>query len=223
MAETSQRKSQAWLRDQVAEYERLFPSYARYAVALEQVLKAQAKKIAPLAIVQSRPKAIASFAEKALRSARRHPTRCTRSRTSAARASSAGRRARWRRSAASWRPLRVDVENSTMKGQVDPGWRSRPRRRTASDRASRHRSIHYIAVENGLKAEIQWRTIAEHSWAASATNELQGGVRAACDVAARAGDHRCAARRRRSRLRPDRAGLSSTRHLRLVPERGPAP
>ena len=57
----------AWLATQVAEYEKLHPRYKQYADLLAQVLVAAARELAPLAIVQARAKAIASFAEKALR------------------------------------------------------------------------------------------------------------------------------------------------------------
>jgi len=57
----------AWLEKQVAEYEKLHPHYKRYAELLGEVLRNAARELAPLAIVQTRPKSIASFAEKALR------------------------------------------------------------------------------------------------------------------------------------------------------------
>ena len=53
-----------WINGQVKEYSQRYPDYMLFAEALEQVLKQVAKKYAPLAIVQTRPKAIASFAEK---------------------------------------------------------------------------------------------------------------------------------------------------------------
>lgn len=49
---------------QVEKYKRCCSNYKLFAEVLEQVLKKAAKKLAPLAIVQTRPKAIASFAEK---------------------------------------------------------------------------------------------------------------------------------------------------------------
>jgi ppGpp synthetase/RelA/SpoT-type nucleotidyltranferase len=57
---------QQWLRDQVEDYGELFPRFKRYAELLHEVLQAAAKRYAPLAIVQTRPKAIASFSGKAL-------------------------------------------------------------------------------------------------------------------------------------------------------------
>src|SRR4051794_15601141 len=56
-----------WFDDQVGKYTKIEPRYARYAGTLRDVLEAAARKIAPHAIVQVRPKGIASFAEKILR------------------------------------------------------------------------------------------------------------------------------------------------------------
>jgi ppGpp synthetase/RelA/SpoT-type nucleotidyltranferase len=56
-----------WLADQVAEYGKEYPRYKRYAEMLEEVLRLAAKELAPLAIIQTREKSIASFAEKAVR------------------------------------------------------------------------------------------------------------------------------------------------------------
>ncbi|ODS38084.1 MAG: hypothetical protein A7316_08550 [Candidatus Altiarchaeales archaeon WOR_SM1_86-2] len=53
--------------DQVEKYKSVSPKYEEYAKILEKVLKKASGKYAPLAIVQTRPKAIASFAEKILR------------------------------------------------------------------------------------------------------------------------------------------------------------
>ncbi len=56
-----------WINTQVEEYKRRYKNYKLFAEVLEQVLKEVARKYAPLAIVQTRPKAIASFAEKCQR------------------------------------------------------------------------------------------------------------------------------------------------------------
>jgi len=55
------------LREQVKMYAQLFPRYSLYAETLVKIFEKASKKYAPLAIVQARPKAIASFAEKILR------------------------------------------------------------------------------------------------------------------------------------------------------------
>ena len=62
-----QKRDRAWLGAQVAEYKEAFPHYQLYAQILEGFLKWAASELAPLAIVQSRPKSITSFAEKAWR------------------------------------------------------------------------------------------------------------------------------------------------------------
>ncbi|MFO7852649.1 MAG: RyR domain-containing protein [Bacteroidota bacterium] len=53
-----------WIGTQVEEYKKRYDNYVLFAEVLEKVLKEAAKKYAPLSIVQTRPKAIASFAEK---------------------------------------------------------------------------------------------------------------------------------------------------------------
>jgi ppGpp synthetase/RelA/SpoT-type nucleotidyltranferase len=56
-----------WTCSQVAQYREQHPRYRAYAVALHDVLEQAAGQLAPLAVVQTRPKGIASFAEKAQR------------------------------------------------------------------------------------------------------------------------------------------------------------
>jgi ppGpp synthetase/RelA/SpoT-type nucleotidyltranferase len=55
------------LHEQVKMYAQLFPQYSLYAETLVKIFERSSKKYAPQAIVQARPKAIASFAEKILR------------------------------------------------------------------------------------------------------------------------------------------------------------
>ena len=55
------------LRQKVGEYQKTFPHYCRYANFLNQVLKRACARFMPYAIVEARPKAIASFAEKIVR------------------------------------------------------------------------------------------------------------------------------------------------------------
>ena len=55
-----------WLANQVTKYKGRYPDYQRYAKLLDGVLKRAAADLAPLAIIQTRPKSIASFAGKAL-------------------------------------------------------------------------------------------------------------------------------------------------------------
>ncbi|NOZ20000.1 MAG: hypothetical protein GXP25_02815 [Planctomycetes bacterium] len=51
-------------REQIVKYGRLYPRYKKFAEVLRHILEKAAKTRAPLAIVQTRPKNIASFAEK---------------------------------------------------------------------------------------------------------------------------------------------------------------
>ena len=64
MAKTEQISDKQWVSNQVKRYAKVFPRYKTFAVALQQALQTAVKKHAPLAIVQTRPKAIASFAGK---------------------------------------------------------------------------------------------------------------------------------------------------------------
>ena len=57
----------AWLRDQIDLYVRILPRYRKYAEVLEKILRSACRMYAPLSIVQTRPKTIASFGEKAIR------------------------------------------------------------------------------------------------------------------------------------------------------------
>lgn len=53
-----------WTRQQVAQYKREFKTYEDYAKCLHSILEELVTPIAPLAIIQSRPKSVSSFAEK---------------------------------------------------------------------------------------------------------------------------------------------------------------
>jgi ppGpp synthetase/RelA/SpoT-type nucleotidyltranferase len=57
-------KDNAWLKKHVAAFKRVRPHYKRYAELLDGILHDAAHKYAHMAIVQVRPKAISSFAEK---------------------------------------------------------------------------------------------------------------------------------------------------------------
>jgi len=56
-----------WAHQQIEAYRQVYPHYAKMALTLQQVLEKAARKAAPLAIIQTRPKTIPSFAEKAIR------------------------------------------------------------------------------------------------------------------------------------------------------------
>lgn len=67
----------AWHKDQIDAYTREFRHYQAYAQVLERILKHACELYAPLAIVQSRPKTVSSFAEKAIRKADKYPCPAT--------------------------------------------------------------------------------------------------------------------------------------------------
>ena len=58
----SNESDKQWAQEQIAAYGQVYPRYARMAQVLQQVLEKAARQCAPLAILQTRPKAIPSFA-----------------------------------------------------------------------------------------------------------------------------------------------------------------
>jgi ppGpp synthetase/RelA/SpoT-type nucleotidyltranferase len=66
MAKTDKQTDQAWLKEQLEKFREVLPCYQKYAEVLQQVLEKAAKKYTPLASVQTRAKSIASFGEKAI-------------------------------------------------------------------------------------------------------------------------------------------------------------
>ena len=64
MAAANPSEDAKWVSRQVRQYAEAFPRYTTFAGVLQKVLQEAAKKHAPLAIVQTRPKAVASFAGK---------------------------------------------------------------------------------------------------------------------------------------------------------------
>jgi ppGpp synthetase/RelA/SpoT-type nucleotidyltranferase len=157
-----------WLADQVARYGALRPRYREYAKTLEAILRATAERLAPLAVVQSRAKALASFAEKALRKRAKHADPV------GAFTDLCGARVITRTHSEALRVLRhlethfdIDWDNS-----LDASERLRPAE-------FGYRSVHYVVSLRagwdygvlvnpelqGLKAEVQVRTFAEHVWA----------------------------------------------------------
>ena len=65
-----------WTRSQVEAYSKQQDNFKLYAEVLERVIKSITKKLAPLAIVQTRPKSIASFAEKCQRKKAKYRDPC---------------------------------------------------------------------------------------------------------------------------------------------------
>jgi ppGpp synthetase/RelA/SpoT-type nucleotidyltranferase len=66
-AMTSNESDKQWAFQQIEAYGMAYPRYSRMAQVLQQVLEKAARQYAPLAILQTRPKSIPSFAEKAIR------------------------------------------------------------------------------------------------------------------------------------------------------------
>ncbi|MGD0262411.1 MAG: RyR domain-containing protein [Verrucomicrobiota bacterium] len=177
-----------WVAEHVARFKKVRPRYESYAQFLQGLLDEARRRLAPLAIVQSRPKSVHSFAEKVLRKRRSYANA---------------------KGALSSDPLtrmtdlcgaRVIVHTSDQvravcqfieeafdidrPNSVDHSQRQKPAE-------FGYRSVHYIVSVNparlrapvpkeilgpqaerqippailGLKAEIQVRTLLEHAWA----------------------------------------------------------
>jgi ppGpp synthetase/RelA/SpoT-type nucleotidyltranferase len=170
MPVTQTTDSRAWLAGQVGQYKAVHPHYQAFARLLEQVLKKAVGQLAPLAIVQTRPKAIASFAEKALRKRAQHDdpinqlTDLCGARVIARTRSEVGAICEFIK-----QNFDIDVANS-----LDCSERLKPTE-------FGYRSIHYIvslradrdavygvpvpAELLGKKAEVQVRTVVEHAYA----------------------------------------------------------
>ena len=67
MSETDQDQFRAWYKEQIENFERVAPHYEELAKVLDAILTALTERYAPLAIVQTRPKSLSSFAEKIIR------------------------------------------------------------------------------------------------------------------------------------------------------------
>ena len=170
MPVTQTTDTRAWLADQVTKYTDVHPHYQAFARLLEQVLKKAVGQLAPLSIVQTRPKAIASFAEKALRKRAQHDdpisqlTDLCGARVIARTRSEVGAICEFIKE-----NFDIDVANS-----LDCSERLKPTE-------FGYRSIHYIvslradreavygvsvpAELLGKKAEVQVRTVVEHAYA----------------------------------------------------------
>ena len=67
MLKSNGEQDHQWAHQQIEAYRLLYPRYAKTAQVLQQVLEKATKQFAAQAIIQTRPKAIPSFAEKAIR------------------------------------------------------------------------------------------------------------------------------------------------------------
>jgi len=172
MNETEKEKDSRWFRNQIKQYKRLFPRYRLYAETLQKALQEAAKKYAPLAIVQARPKSIASFAEKMLRKKAKYKDPVTQI------TDLCGARV-ITHTLSEIEPLCEFIEKHfdiDWNNTIDVSQRLKPSE-------FGYRSIHYIVKFKegvfptseinvgipkricGLKAEIQVRTMLEHVWA----------------------------------------------------------
>lgn len=172
MAESDKEADRKWALEQIKKYTDILPRYERYAQVLKKVLEKAAKKYAPLAIVQTRPKSVASFGEKSHR-----------------------KKAKYRDSLNRMTDLcggrvithtRTEVEAicKFIEGHFDIDWDNTiDLSQQLKPTEFGYRSIHYIVkfkpgvfptkeidVEIpeevfDLKAEIQVRTVLEHVWA----------------------------------------------------------
>jgi ppGpp synthetase/RelA/SpoT-type nucleotidyltranferase len=67
MSESDKDQFSAWYREQIESFQRVAPHYKELATTLQTILTELADRYAPLAIVQTRPKSLSSFAEKIIR------------------------------------------------------------------------------------------------------------------------------------------------------------
>ena len=161
-----------WSCDQISKYREMYPRYRQYAETLRQVLDQAAKQLAPLAVVQTRPKTIPSFAEKSQRKWPEHQDPVNQF------TDLCGGRA------ITFTQLEVKALCDFIVGHFEIDWEN------SVDVSQRlkpaefgYRSVHYIVrfkpgvfptqdvnvtvpdVVYGLKAEVQVRTLLEHAWA----------------------------------------------------------
>jgi ppGpp synthetase/RelA/SpoT-type nucleotidyltranferase len=167
--DASREEVRNWLAGQVEEYKKKkHPRYVRYAEVLGQVLRLAGKGLAPLAIVQTREKAIASFAEKALRKMRKYSDPVDQL------TDLCGARVITRTRS------EVDAFCEFIKSHFEIDWdNSLDTSQRLKPSEFGYRSIHYIIkfrrnVDYGieipeemfcLKAEVQVRTLVEHAYA----------------------------------------------------------
>jgi len=168
-----------WAHHQIDAYRHVFPRYASAALVLQQVLEKATKQLAAQAVIQTRPKSIPSFAEKAIRKKKvgRYSDPLVRM-TDLCGGRVITQTLAEVRAASEFieEHFVIDAENS-----VDVSQRLKPSE-------FGYRSIHYIVQfrrgvfpnkeipieipeelysdeSNPMKAEIQVRTVLEHAWA----------------------------------------------------------
>ncbi len=159
-----------WARKQISQYKEMYPKYEKYAKILQEILSKAAQKIAPLSIVQTRAKSVASFGEKIWRKRNTYPDPINQF------TDLCGARV------ITHTEVEVTAVCDFVKKNFDIDWNA-----SEEDISQRlnpsefgYRSIHYIvklkqeglsAAEDippeifGLKSEIQVRTLLEQAWA----------------------------------------------------------
>lgn len=161
-----------WAKTQIENFEKIRSRFDEYAVILEKVLSKAAKKYAPLAIIQTRPKAISSFAEKIQRK-RELYVDAVKDMTDLC----GGR-------VITHTQTQVDAMCRFIEDNFEIDWENSENVSQRLDPSEfGYLSVHYIVQFNpdifpnndidimipesviGLKAEIQVRTLLQHAWA----------------------------------------------------------
>ena len=179
---------QQWICDQIEAYKQVQPRYQRMTAIIQKILEKACEKMAPQAIIQTRPKSIPSFAEKAQRKKNKYRDPLQRMTDL-----SGGRVITQSQDEVKAvcefieKNFLIDVENS-----VDVGQRLKPSE-------FGYRSVHYIVqfkrgvfpndqvpvdvedefypdLANPMKAEIQVRTVLEHAWAGFVHDRVYKGA-----------------------------------------------
>ncbi len=168
MSERAKAAERAWLRAQVADYRRVRDKYAEFAEKLEAILRAEVAGLAPLAIVQARPKSIASFAEKAIRKRSEYEdpvrefTDLCGARVIARTRSEVNALSKFVKER-----FEIDEANSVdTADRLDPsafGYRS-AHYIVSFKPGVRYRGVSVPRRLHGLRAEVQLRTLLEHAW-----------------------------------------------------------
>lgn len=162
----------AWADEQVAQYARVLPTYTQYAAVLQRVLEHIADAFAPQSMVQTRPKSVPSFSGKIWRKRKESPDPVHQFTDLCGGRIIANNRDEVKALCDYiTNHFKVDWDNS-----VDISQRLKPSE-------FGYRSVHYVVQFRpgefpnatvpreipedlyGLKAEIQVRTLLEHSWA----------------------------------------------------------
>jgi ppGpp synthetase/RelA/SpoT-type nucleotidyltranferase len=173
----------AWARSQIEAFRAVRPRYIRMAETLQRVLELAARKADPLAIVQARPKSIASFAEKIQRKKNKYRDPLSRM-TDLCGARVVTQTQSEEQAVCEFIKSHFEIDEANS---LDVSSRLRPSE-------FGYRSIHYIVrfrpgvfpeseiahdlypdPETPMKAEIQVRTILEHAWSAFTHDRIYKG------------------------------------------------